>query len=185
MIYLIPLYLALASRWHGSHYKAPKQLKNLAWALPFAVVTWLVTHNWVTFAIVLVTCMIGKTLGHGAGIDLGTSTKSRGTEKAEYLIVWLRGKISEYWYDVLFMCLVGLLAVAGCAVVIGTVNLQAGALIAIGGAAKGVAYMFGWTVYSRGSGKGIHKELDEATEIGEFLTGLLAGLALISAYIIT
>lgn len=179
----IPLYLAIISRWHGSHYKVPKQLKNLGWALPFAIVTWFVTYNWITSTTVLVTCMIGKTLGHGAGIDLGTSTKPRAIEKAEYLIVWLRGKIPEYWYDVLFMSISGLLAVAGCALAIGCTNSFAGFLIAMGGAAKGAAYMFGWSIYPKGTGKGIHEELDEATEIGEFLTGTFAGLGLLAAYL--
>ena len=131
--------------------------------------------------IVLLNCMVFKNTGHGGGMDLAHNDKEPGAgrdpEKLEYLILWAHGKVSQYWYDVLLLLIIGLFSVAGAALAVGWVNQLAGAIIALGGLGKPAGYMIGWAVYPTGKGRGL-KELNEATEIGEALTGLFAYLAL-------
>jgi len=131
-------------------------------------------------------CMVGKSSGHGGGIDDGRSDKEPGAgrdpEKVEYLILWLRplfhGKHSR-WYDRLILALSGLFAVSGAVIAIAMINPLAALPIAIGGAFKAIGYVIGWNVFPDGNGSG-PKDFDEATKIGEGLAGLFAftGLAI-------
>jgi len=75
------------------------------------------------------------------------------------------------------LSVVGFAAVSGCAIVVGTINPLYGLVIAIGGMCKFLAYGIGWGIYPNYTGKGI-KNFNHSTEIGEFLTGVFAGLAL-------
>jgi hypothetical protein len=195
-ILLLSIYLGISSRIHGGGFlkELPKQVRNFLWALPFAWVTGIVLniHYGLWIAItgsILVTalCMLGKTLGHGNGIDLGHFKPKKPVkyepEKAEYPLLWLRGRIHDYWYDVILMAWFGLLSVLGASIAFGFVSIPAAIIIALGGLMKGVAYMIGWAVYDEGTGEGL-EEFNEATEIGEFLTGVFAGLALGVAYLV-
>lgn len=192
---------AALSRWHGGGFigGSPKILKAFLWALPFAGCAGFAHHSgssvwWATAlwcAGVLAWSMVFKNTGHGGGMDLGHSEKEPGAgrtpEKLEYLILWLRklfhGKHS-YGYDLLLLTVIGLFSVAGAALAVGWVNPLAGAIITLGGLGKPAGYAVGWRVYPEGQGNG-WKELNEATEIGEALTGLFAYLALgIAAVII-
>lgn len=156
------------SRWHGGGFipGSPKGLKNAIWALPFAVATGLLASWWLA-PIAFVLCLAGKATGHGGGMDLGTWTKPRKDEALEFIVKPLQGKIPEYWYDVIQMCLYGLAAVSGAVFCIAWFNPLAAGIIALGGLMKGPAYMIGWAV---------DKPTDkiEPTAIGEFLTGVFA-----------
>jgi len=184
-IITIAFYLSVVSRWHGGAFvKAPKQVKNFAWSLPFGLLSGLALNNVIAGIIVTLFSMLAKTVGHGGGMDLGHSPKEPGSgrkpEKLEYLILWLHGKISQYWYDALLLLVLGLFSTLGAAVAVGHVLPLAGALIAIGGALKPIAYMIGWAVIPDSHGDG---DIDDATEIGELLTGLFAGLGLGLAWV--
>lgn len=120
---------------------------------------------------------IAKRTGHGGGIDLGTSTVPRKDEKLEVLTRPLRGKLSEYWYDALFLSVTGLAVTLLAGVCIAVVAPLSGLLILVSGLLKGPAYMAGWAVYPKGHGKGL-PHLNEATAIGEFLTGFFGWAAI-------
>lgn len=183
---------AVISRWHGGGFVggSPKMLKNFLWALPFGVISFAAYFHdnllkAITIGVIsLAVCMLGKTTGHGGGMDLGHNPKEAGDgrepEKVEYLILWIRKAFHvkrSYWYDALLLALVGLFAVAGAAIAVGWTNPLAGIIIALGGVLKAPAYMIGWAIFPDGQGDG-PKDLDEATAIGEFLTGFFAFLAL-------
>jgi len=176
------------SRWHGGGFinGSPKALKTFLWSVPFAAAgVW--ASGWVMGLVALALCMAGKATGHGGGMDLAHSPKEPGAarepEKLEYLILWAHPYIPRYLYDAILLALVGFAAVSGGAVAVGWTDPLAGLLIAAGGLLKPVAYMVGWAVYPKGQGKG-PPDLNEATEIGEFITGVFAYGGLGCAYLL-
>ena len=183
----------LISRWHGGgFFKAPKVLINTIWSLPFAYVVyqahagyWAIV--WAAVAVVFFLTFAGKATGHGGGMDLGHNPKEPGEgrdpEKLEWFLIWAHDDLPRYWYDVALMVLIGFAGSVGAAVAVGLVNPFAGIVIAAGGALKGPAYMIGWRVFPKGQGEG-HKEFDEATELGEFLSGVFAFAGLGIAYLL-
>ena len=195
MIYLIPFYLAIVSRIHGGAVPMPKVIKNLLWAVAFGYVTFEAYQaeysNTLIPAIVaaIVTAIsLMKATGHGQYMSLGTVWKPIKPEKLDWVVrLWFgvdprtRNPLLEP-EDIYDRCLLGL-AVTGVAAVIGGVialgylNPIAGLILAIGGALKAVSYTIGWYLYPSGKGKGL-PQLNEATQVGEFLTGLFAGLGL-------
>lgn len=146
----------------------PYRLAAWLYALPYLFVC---LPSWWAVAAYLA-AVLGKRTGHGGGLDLGRWAGPRETEKLEYLIVWLRGRIPEYWYDVLIMAITGLSVSLVAGIVTGNI------WIALSGLLKAPAYMIGWAVYPNGHGKGI-PHLNEATAIGEFLTGFFCVGALV------
>lgn len=128
--------------------------------------------------------VVGKRTGHGGGIDAGTSEVVRDDEKLEAIIKPLHGKISEYWYDILLLAVTGIATTLVAGIMLAFLNVWAGMAVALSGLTKGPAYMIGWAIYPNGSGKGI-PHLNEATAIGEFLTGFFAYLILgVAAYFV-
>jgi hypothetical protein len=113
---------------------------------------------------------LGKRTGHGGGMDLGHSRKIREDERLEFFIKPLHGKISEYWYDALLLGVTGIATVLITAIFLCVLNPWAALLILASGAFKAAAYMIGWAIYPNWQGKGI-PHLNEATAVGEFLTG--------------
>lgn len=184
ILIVLIVYGTFVSRWHGGGFISgtPKVIKNLLWAIPFGAVAFIATHNYIWWGVALLISVLGKGTGHGGGMDLAHNPKEPGAgrkpEKLEYLILSLHGKIPQYWYDFLLLVIVGLAAVLGAAIAVATVNLPAGLIIALGGMCKAVGYMIGWEFFP--TKKGSVEEFDEATEVGEGLTGLFAytGLAL-------
>lgn len=179
------------SRWHGGGFisGSPKVLKNILWALPFAGVAFFAhtgTAAWVWAGVALALCLFGKATGHGGGMDLAHSPKepggnpSRSPENLERLIIWLYDDLPRYWYDALILVLVGFAAVSGAAIAVAVVNPLAGILIALGGCLKALAYMVGWAAHDHAPQllAGLPDDFDEATEIGEALTGFFAYTAL-------
>lgn len=189
---LAVLYGGFMSRWHGGGFigGSPKVLKNTLWALPFAAVSFLALFQagvdgwplYVAAAVSLALGIFGKATGHGGGMDLAHSPKepggnpSRSPEKLERLILWLHDDLPRYWYDALILVLVGIAAVSGAAFALGYINPLAGVIVAIGGAMKAVGYMIGWHFHDEFPTvlQNAPEDFDEATEIGEFLTGIFA-----------
>lgn len=185
--FTFPLYLAFVSRWHGGgFFNAPKSVKNVAWALPFGGVSYyllftagfsptlIAVGSIISFAL----CVAGKATGHGGFMDLGAWRQIRKREALEFILNPVRGKIPEKLYDALGLSIVGMAAVSGAALAaVISGSALASLCIAIGGAAKALAYVIGWSL--RGH---IRPEwwddLDEPTEIGEILTGFFAGVGL-------
>lgn len=114
---------------------------------------------------------LGKRTGHGGGIDLGTSPRIREPEALEFIIKPLHGRIPEYWYDALLLAVTGLAVTILAGLVVALADPLAGLAVALSGALKAPAYKIGRAIYPHGRGRGI-PELNEATAIGEFLTGV-------------
>jgi len=169
-VLLFSLIGGLISRWHGGgFFPAPKALKNVVWAAPFMVAAFLAVAvtfpnnigDYSTVILLSLLCVAGKAMAHGIYIDLGR---------------WKGGK--GYWHDFVGLTSVGFLAVYGAVLVFVLMGFLIPAfIVALGGLLKGAAYEIGWSIYPQGTGKGI-PWLNEATAIGEFLTGVAAYAAL-------
>tara|TARA_R110000851_G_scaffold33135_1_gene88269 strand:- start:177 stop:842 length:666 start_codon:yes stop_codon:yes gene_type:complete len=98
---------------------------------------------------------------------------------------YIRKKVEEYGETKLYLrCLFGLF-ISGASVVLPvsialaafSFYIPALTLFLIAGFGKALGYALGWKFYPEGKGKGINEEFDEATEYGEIIAGLTAGLA--------
>lgn len=184
LIIFIALLGGIISRWHGGgFFPAPKLLKNFVWAVPFAIVSYIATSQWWAALIVLAWTMVFKATGHGGAMDLGHSTVPRDPEKLEYLVLWLRDRIPTYWYDFLTLTIIGIFSVMGASFAVGYVNVLAGSIIAIGASGKPLGYAFGWSI-NENIANIFDENVDEPTEIGEFLTGFVAYLCLSVAAVV-
>lgn len=187
---------AFLSRWHGGGFisGSPKLLKAFLWSLPFALASgaafYLDGHSWmvtgIVAALVLAGCMVFKNTGHGGGMDLAHNTKEPGKgrepEKLEYLILWLHGKMPQYWYDALLLLVIGTASTLLPAIAIGIVNPLAGLIVLAGGMfGKPVGYMIGHAIADAGLIKDLPEDLDHATAVGELLTGVFAYSCLATA----
>lgn len=172
----------------GGPPKLPWGLDQWIYGLPYALIALPITftagvffgraeknpkYMWATILLPYAGAVVGKRTGHGGGIDMGTWTGERDDEALEFLIKPLRGKISEYWYDALLLAITGVAVTLIAGFVLMFIHPWAGILLALSGLTKAPAYMIGWAIYPTGSGKGI-PHLNEATAIGEFLTGFFA-----------
>ena len=198
LLLLLPILGAFLSRLHGGGFISGvnKSLKNILWALPFGLLSiyavFTATDNIYmiisSFIISMGLCVVGKATGHGGGMDLAHSPKEpyngRDPEKLEYLILWLHGRINQYWYDALILAIVGFVSVSGAVLVLSFVNPLAAIVVALGGVLKALSYIIGWAVFMVVDFS-CTDDLNEETEIGEVLTGFFAyaGLA-IAAYMI-
>jgi len=140
----------------GPHITHP--IKQVLYALPYAYITYLYVDSFILVFISLGLTVLALVKGHGHNMDLGDWPHDADYEWYEFHKP-LHGRISEYWYDVIGMCISGL-----------TYTLPSGIIslnvwLAISGILKAPAYMIGWKVQGR-------------TELGEWLTGGFAGLSL-------
>lgn len=168
MIFLFPLILGTVSAWHGGriHGGDPKALKNLAWCLPFIIAVGIYCPWW---TIVFTPLCYLKTTGHGRvwvpTVPLDTSKEP---EKVEYLLRGLYGRVSDYWYKVIAMAVIGFAGVSGAAIAFAFTSPLAGLCVAIGGLFKGVnAALF-----------------NADTAVREYADGCAAGCGLIAAVLI-
>lgn len=198
LIVLLPFYGAFISRWHGGGFIAgsPKAVKNTLWALPFALISFFAVFQEASLIVSIIAgatalglCFVGKTLGHGGGIDMGHNPKEPGAgrepEKLEYLILWAHGKIPQYWYDAALLSICGLAAVSGAVLAFAFVNPLAAGIVVLGGLAKAPAYMIGWAMDPEDLAEFELSDFNEPTEIGEFLTGFFAYAGLAIAFAMT
>lgn len=187
-VILFALLGGLISRDCGSHKPIiPFGLSQAVYAAPYGVIAFLGLlstvqpigypypyHLWALTLLAYVGAFLGKRTGHGGGIDLGTWKEPRDDERLEFLIKPFKRFISDYAYDALLLGITGLVVSIVSGVVLGIGgHIMAGVILALSGCTKAIAYAIGWRVYPKGSGKGI-RHLDEATAIGEFLTGFFA-----------
>lgn len=158
------------SRWHGGGFLGgAKVWKNIAWALPFAIVTGIAYYPrfllWITIAAAIVcfaACLAGKATGHGGFMDLASWIGKRTQEALEWIIAPLKKHIPEYWYDALGLVVVGFAAVSGAVVTIAFISPLAAAIIALGGIMKAPSYIIG------------KKFFKQFTVFGELFTGVFA-----------
>ena len=164
---------AFLSRWHGGgFFKSPKVLKNLFWAIPFALVSILAFHGsplWVQITVAVISLALsiaGKAMGHGRGFRLHEPMKL-GSEP-EVIEAIIPDKLPLYWYKVAIMSLTGFCAVSGAVLPVLAVNPKAAVIIALGGLFKGVNAMV----------------FDKHTELRELADGYMAYVSLAVGVII-
>ena len=197
VIAALPIIGGLLSRWHGGGFigGSPKILKAFLWSILFAFVSFAAHWGHAGWKIVagiglgvLAWCMVFKNTGHGGGMDLAHSIKEPGAgrepEKLEYLILWLHGKMPQYWYDFTLLAIIGTASTLLPAVAIGIIDPWAGIVVQLGGTiGKPVGYAIGHALADAGLIEDLPADLDHATAIGEALTGLIAYAALATATI--
>lgn len=168
----------------GAPPKLPIGMAQWVYAYPYAVIASFSFIEesffyWPAYTLALLSALAGKRTGHGGGMDLGNSPKEPGQgrtpEKLEYLILWLHGRIDRYWYDVLLLAITGLAVTIIPGLILVMSNPIWGAFLAISGITKAPAYMIGRWVYPACR---VSPYFNEATAIGEFLTGFLAYVAI-------
>ena len=190
----LPLIGAVLSRWHGGGFigGSPKILKAFLWSVPFAALSAFVHWDkdwWIVASIaaaVLAFTMVFRNTGHGGGMDLAHSPKEPGAgrtpERLEYLILWLHGRMPQYWYDFLLMAIIGLFGALPLAIALWPVNMMAALVLVIfGTVGKCVSYANGWIIYDEVEDI-FPKDLEEATAIGEFLYGFFAVAAIAAMF---
>lgn len=175
-------------RWRGSasKYKKyfPRPFNQIVFAYPYAIAAYYFSfwgyELWAAGIVLMITTLTTLT-GHGNGMDMGKAPRGEEDETLEFVVKWIHGKIPEYWYDVILMAWLGLTISLPAA--IATLN----PVIAASGILRSPAYMIGWAMHDNlpkvqkehSNGeiyygiKYLPRHFDVATEIGEFLTGLL------------
>lgn len=154
-----------------------KEIWRAVFTLPFMYAVIFFSHRHyhiseISLLMLIGICAFGVTFGaistgYANFQDMGTW---KGTDHPpnwlEKIIFPLKPHMSKYWYDFLGMTLSGLIVTlpAGLA----TMN----PVLALIGCFKSVAYATGWKIYPNGTGRGI-TGFNQATEIGEFLSGII------------
>ena len=155
----------------GAPPKLPWGLDQWLYAIPYAFHA-PVTSWWAILG--YAGAFLGKRTGHGVFMDLGTWEKPTDDERLEFIIKPLKGKLHPYWYDFLGLALTGIsVSLLAGVVLSASGHILPGIILALSGLTKAPAYAIGWLIYPNNKGKGI-KYLNEATAIGEFLTGFFA-----------
>lgn len=176
-----PIAFAIIRRLHGvGESGINRTIKNLLWALPFGILSFCIIapHFMMVWAALLAfycfgLCLAGISTGHGRGISI-TDPVTGDPEQIEFLILWTRKFLNDYWYQVLLMSVCGAASVSGLYLAfLMAGNFTSAAIVFAGGAAQGLAYIIGFKIKTVGL-----KCLDEPTAIGEFLSGLFVGSAL-------
>lgn len=182
-------------RWrgHASRYKKyfPRPFNQITFALPFTTFSYLsvpdeivlFNSNFLYFDVFVgfvvgITTVLALLTGHGNNHDLGRD-KRGDDETMEFVVKWLHGRITEYWYDVIAMSWYGACITLPCAIATGNI------FVALSGLLRGPAYMIGWFMQKNSTRvlrvedgreyygiKYMPKYFDVATAIGEALTGL-------------
>lgn len=193
----------------GAPPKLPYGLDQWLYAIPFAVNAAVILTGlplWLEIILVATSyagAFVGKRTGHGGGMDDARSEKEPGAgrtlEKVEYLIYpWLYKKVSRKLYDFVLVTLTGLAVTLASAIAFFyNGSILSGIVMIISGGAKGIAYQIGWKLFDMEKAKGYveivngqrhmkryPKYLDEATAIGEFLTGTFNALGIIGALVV-
>lgn len=175
---------AFLSRMCGRKSVIPLGLEQFFYAMPYLFVA--------TMPLTLVTgaacvasylsAVMGKRTGHGQYLDLGYGIRQpeENDEKLDFIVRLFFGKDDGgmYWRSVAGMAVTGLAVTLLPGVCYGfMVNPLGGAVIAVSGASKGMAYMIGWAL----SRKGL---ILHATEMGEHLTGAFGWGAMAAVWLI-
>jgi hypothetical protein len=181
LILAVSFYMAIASRAHGGWFILPG-ISGL-YALPYGLAVYIAhpdpTHLTLILALLaVVLAAVGKNQGNRVFMDLGTwQGEVRKPHNYEKIIGRLKGRISEFQYDLIGLTMLGLAPVIGPAVVCAAYSPGAALILAAGGLWKPIGYFVGLCLYRAGWLKSAPKHWDELTEYGEFITGLAAGVS--------
>lgn len=165
----------------GAWPRLPWGLDQWLYSIPYALIVLGATDSVLLTLLIFIGVVIGKRVGHGSGIDLGRAQKIEPPRNLlDSLISKICWKRPPYQRDIIFLAATGQMTTFLPALVVSFINLPAALALAVSGALKGPAYMIGWAIYPQGSGRGI-AGLNEATAMGEFLTGVFAYLGIVLA----
>ncbi len=162
MIYLIPFYLALASRLHGGgFFSLNRQIRNALFALPYMLIYLPTAEHSPTFLLAFIFAFIGINIGHDNFWNMGVEPNSPELN-------WL-GKIVKkigFTPDTIQWCIAGMM-LKGLVIGFGTHNFwsMCGSFI---------LYPLAYYI-------GMRTKLNNVA--AEYLSGLFLGIALILTYI--
>lgn len=204
LLILLTLLFAWVSRMCGGGWPSlPWGLDQWVYALPYGLFSlWACLQSSMSLLLILLLFSLAyfgafaaKRTGHGQYIDLGSWVRKIVGERLDFILDWFfdedPNEVADnvkgsYWRDVAGQALTGFAVSLACGVVIATVSdLLIGVLIAFSGLLKAPAYMVGWMIFPNGKDDDDKdEELDEATELGEFFTGLFCIGALAALFYI-
>lgn len=180
MIFLFSLLLSLVGgvlyRMRGGWPDVPRPLEQLAFcAILYVAMHFAGVNVWAAlaaYAFAVGMCM----KGHGHTMNYSTPVNMDKLEDYEFFTKWLIGKVPDYWYKVIAHSFGGLIMTLLPGMAVFFYEPVHGAIIAISGTLKGVAYMIGWFLhpaYEDGPLKLRFGKftIDSSTAWGEFLTG--------------
>lgn len=171
------------SRWHGGGwFKATKQLKAFAWALPLAICGSLIHPDYFWWVILPLTAALmgGKNTGFNGFFDMGNmdnlERRRPGIERKIYLIekpiFWLYGKISNFWYDFIGMAIKGLVIVLPVSISFAFVNLNAAFMISmVGLLGFPISYTIGHKLHKHKWFRSLPYDINHHTAFGEGMNG--------------
>lgn len=153
------------NRWRGAAHKwkkyFPRPFPQLSLSIPFSAIAGIATGSWLVALLVLIATTAAFVTGHGKFMDLGHTSSDhfshKEDERLEFIIKKLEDKLPVYWYDFLGLFVTG--AAVWLPVSLATLN----PFLILFGVGKSIGYAIGWKV----------KHGDEATEVGEIITGVL------------
>jgi hypothetical protein len=190
------------SRFHGGGFAPSKKIwRNLAWSIPLACIAawpYAGAGALAVFVLVLATLYPGKTTGHGQYMSLGKVVKRIDPERLDFIVAWFFGpdwRTDEfntdmkypnlYWRCMFGLAITGAAALSGAAIALAVINPLAGLAAFLGGfIGKPAAYAIGDALYPDGEVESAWTEANEATEIGEWLTGAFAFSAVVLSFFI-
>jgi len=124
-----------------------------------------------------------KRMGTAPFLDMGHDQNP--TEKKS-IIVWalkpLQGKLSAFWYDFTGNAILGLChASAAIVALISFGWIFPAIFIALGGISRALAYTIGWALIPNYRNENLPDPIDEATKIGEILSGVFHAVGSLAA----
>ena len=150
----------------------PRQAARLLYAAILTGPAWWLASWWAALATVVLT-FAAVTRGHGDWQDLGRMPADRDEWLNPVVRLFVRDDIS-WSHDAVGMALSGMTYTAPLAVAVGWLyDPVAGALVAIAGLGKVIAYIAGWALREALGPNAGPRHLKMGTEIAEALTGVI------------
>lgn len=198
---LVPVMGWLSRMCGGAPPNLGRPWPQILYAMPVALTAWPAGVIWTLLS--LGGAFFGKSTGHGQWMSLAHVIKKVHEEPLDFIVAWFWGAdprvvatddaqavilSNEYGLTKLYWrCVFGMAVVGVAVTLVGGVALilsgmaGAGALLILSGICKAPAYMIGWIIYPTGQGQG-PQYLNQATAIGELLTGVATGIAVALAW---
>lgn len=181
MIWILAIpFMAWASRMCGGGRPAlPFGLSQ--WLFPAPYIPLLVPHIGWWAVLAYLGAVLGKKLGHGEYMDLGSWKQPVSPERVDFLVQDLTGT-PDTWNspcrDYVGLIIDGLAVTLWPALALACAGqIWAALTLFSSGSLMSVAYDLGWYIFSVGNSDptGFPKDLNSATAWGEFYTGLFCG----------
>lgn len=181
---LIPLWMAFWSRAAGGGWpQIPWNFDQILYALPILLL-YPVLGPWVIIA--YLGCAIGKLMGTRQYLDMGHDTQPiRKPNNVDFLIKWLEGKVTTYWYDFIGNTVLGIVSMVIPALVLAFHGHYIATLpLLVCGGMRGLAYLIGWAIIPEWYKPSWHPYISHSTAIAELLSGAFIGVGIVMALVV-